>query len=80
MGMNILEKVKNEVMVTNGVLDRVGKGILDAVFPVVCVGCGREGQYICARCENFANAAAPVCPVCQCSSFSGERHEDCVRQ
>jgi len=68
----MLEKVKN------GVVSRVVNGVLDAVFPTACVGCGREGQYICTRCENFFNETAPICPVCQHSSFSGERHEDCT--
>lgn len=61
----------------NGVLGKIGRGILDVVFPVRCVGCGEEGQYICRRCEGFISEAALMCPVCQQSSLTGERHENC---
>ncbi|MDO8474225.1 MAG: ComF family protein [bacterium] len=73
----MLEKVRNGVLGTNGVLGRVGRGILDVVFPVRCVGCGEEGHYICRRCEGFTSEAALICPLCQQSSLTGERHENC---
>lgn len=60
-----------------GMLERVINGVLDAVFPAVCVGCGKGGNYICTRCEGFANEAAPICPVCGQGSFTGERHPPC---
>ena len=69
--VKVLEKVKN------GVLGRVGRGILDIVFPVMCFGCGKEGKYICEKCEGFVGEAAFICPVCQESSFTGERHALC---
>jgi competence protein ComFC len=72
MGMNILEQVKN------GVLGRMGRGILDVVFPARCVGCGEEGRYICRRCEGFISEVALICPQCQQSSLTGERHENCT--
>ena len=61
--MNILERAKN--------------AILDVLFPVVCFGCGKEGKYICEKCEGFVGEAAFICPVCQQSSFTGEHHERC---
>lgn len=73
----MLEKAKNEVLGIHGILGRIGKGIIDVVFPVRCVGCGEEGRYICRRCEGFISEAALVCPVCQQSSLTGERHENC---
>ncbi len=72
-----LEKVKSGVLGTNGVLGRVGRGILDVVFPARCVGCGEEGNYICRRCEGFTSEVALICPLCQQSSLTGERHENC---
>lgn len=65
--------------VTHGVLGRMGRGILDVVFPVRCVGCGQEGHYnyICRRCEGFTSEVALICPLCQQSSLTGERHENC---
>jgi len=71
----MLEKVKNGVV--EGVLGRMGRGILDVVFPARCVGCGQEGIYICRQCEGFTGESALICPACQQSSLTGERHESC---
>ncbi len=59
------------------ILRRVGRGILDVVFPARCVGCGEAGHYICRRCEGFTSEVALICPLCQQSSLTGERHENC---
>jgi ComF family protein len=42
------------------------KGVaLDFLFPRFCVGCGKEGQYICDSCQSsLARIDAPVCPKC----------------
>ena len=42
------------------------KEALDALFPFVCVGCGREGKSICADCEPGLPRLAPprFCVVC----------------
>lgn len=69
--------MKYGVLGINGVLGRVGRGVVNAVFPVRCVGCGGEGQYICRRCEGFISDAALICPLCQQSSLTGGRHENC---
>src|SRR3989338_10769329 len=62
------------------VLEKIGKmkkGILDALFPALCAGCGREGAYICKNCELFLGEAPLICPVCDVSSFGGTRHVYC---
>ena len=59
------------------ILEKVKNGVLDAVFPATCMGCGREGKYICQRCEGFVSEVAFICPVCEQSSFAGERHQTC---
>ena len=71
----VLEKVKNGMM--NGMVNGVVNGVLDALFPAICMGCGKEGQYICKRCENFLGEVALICPVCGQSSLIGERHQTC---
>ena len=53
------------------------KGILDALFPAFCAGCGREGAYICKNCELFLGETPLICPVCNVSSFGGTRHLYC---
>ena len=42
------------------------KDALDALFPFVCVGCGREGKSICAECEPGLPRLVPprFCVVC----------------
>ncbi len=60
------------------VLEKIKNGILDVMFPARCVGCGKEGYYICRRCEGFISEAALICPLCQQSSLTGERHENCT--
>ena len=34
--------------------------LLDILFPKFCVGCGREGKYICDRCNIFTSEAEPI--------------------
>lgn len=48
------------------------------MLPARCAGCGEEGYYICRRCEGFTSEVALLCPVCQQSSLTGERHKNCV--
>ncbi|MDP4007259.1 MAG: phosphoribosyltransferase family protein [bacterium] len=62
----------------NGMMGGVVNGVLDAVFPAVCIGCGEEGSYICMRCEGFASEVALICPLCSQSSLTGERHSTCA--
>lgn len=42
------------------------KGIaLDLLFPRWCVGCGREGDFICSTCSrSLARINPPLCPRC----------------
>ena len=58
-------------------LEKITKFALDLFFPVFCVGCGHEGQYICTRCKEFIGEASLMCPVCETSTFTGETHEAC---
>ena len=38
---------------------------LDLLFPRWCLGCGREGTYLCPACrEQLAPVTAPFCGVC----------------
>lgn len=51
--------------------------ILDILFPRYCLGCSREGKYICPECQTFLGEASLICPVCNKSSFTGEKHSNC---
>jgi ComF family protein len=38
---------------------------LNLLFPPYCIGCGREGNYICGRCaRELAFISPPVCRLC----------------
>jgi competence protein ComFC len=44
---------------------RLGGAALDLLFPRWCLGCGREGAYVCPACrEQLAAIVPPVCGVC----------------
>jgi len=34
-------------------LNKIKEGIIDILIPRKCLGCGREGSYICSACEIF---------------------------
>jgi len=53
---------------------------LDALFPAICVGCGREGNYVCQRCTLFLGEAEPICPRCYRQSITGEVHSQCQKR
>ncbi len=41
------------------------KAALDLLFPKWCLGCGREGDYLCRACrEQLSAVAPPICEVC----------------
>ena len=51
---------------------------LDLLFPQWCVGCGREGHYICNSCrESFSRISPPICPRCGKPQSDGLLCPDC---
>ena len=52
-------------------------GIIDLFFPKICVGCGREGQYICLNCQRKLVRPAGICPMCCKPSLDGWTHPRC---
>ena len=41
------------------------RAALDLLFPPYCIGCGKEGNYICGSCaRDFPYIYAPFCPIC----------------
>lgn len=61
----------------NRILDKIKEAALDTLFPKFCLNCGREGGYVCGDCSVFIGEAALICPVCNKSSFTGQRHSSC---
>jgi ComF family protein len=60
-------------------LQKVRNRMLDTFFPAFCVGCGRNGNYICERCTLFLSEAEPICPRCYHQSITGEVHLQCQK-
>ncbi len=52
---------------------------LDLLFPRRCVGCGREGAFICPPCQiSMPRIMPPFCPKCGRPQTSGLLCPDCV--
>jgi len=46
-------------------LSRISTGFLDLLFPLHCLGCGREGSLICTSCHTtLRRIEAPFCQRC----------------
>jgi len=46
-------------------LGKVGNKAVDLLFPSRCVGCGKEGEFICFRCRrSLSLLLAPLCDKC----------------
>ena len=57
---------------------RVVSAALDLLFPRRCVGCGEEGSFLCARCEEtLPRLTAPFCRLCAQPLASGEMCSRC---
>ena len=52
-------------------------GLLDLIFPKRCIGCGREGKYVCGACEVGLWEEEQICPICRRASRYGLKHTYC---
>ena len=61
-------------------LVRLKGAAFDFIFPPYCVGCGREGAFICPACrQSLPRIIPPVCPRCGRPHSSGVFCPDCIR-
>ena len=52
---------------------------LDLLYPRWCVGCGKEGSFICSSCcQSLLRITPPLCPRCGRSQASGILCSTCV--
>lgn len=57
----------------------LGQGILDLVFPVTCLRCGKEGEYICKACfTTLPRESIQACIRCKQPSPFGKTHPNCA--
>ena len=51
---------------------------LDLIFPVQCVNCHTNGEYLCKKCAKLINLRfRQRCPVCNKNSITGATHPRC---
>ncbi|MBA7559816.1 hypothetical protein ES708_01432 [subsurface metagenome] len=58
---------------------KLKRAALDLLFPRWCVGCGREGSFICYSCrQTLPRIVPPLCPKCGRPQPSGVLCPHCV--
>jgi len=63
-----------------GFIKQVYNFILDLIFPIECLGCGKEGEYLCKTCfSSIKLMDHPTCPVCGKPSPQGKVCIDCQK-
>ncbi len=51
----------------------------DILFPIHCVKCKKEGEWLCESCFSKIVLDEPkFCPTCHRENYSGTRHAECV--
>jgi len=58
-------------------LQFISMDILNLIYPKLCVGCRREGQYICLDCQRKLVRPEEICPMCAKPSLDGWTHPRC---
>ena len=58
---------------------RIISGFLDCLFPIECLGCGKQGVWVCDEClvEIPVNTNFP-CIVCGKPTIFGKTHKECL--
>jgi competence protein ComFC len=51
--------------------------VLDTLFPISCLSCGKEGAFICLFCKTSLTKAEPCCIICRKPSPFGFTHTSC---
>jgi ComF family protein len=60
-------------------LVKLGGLALDLLFPQRCIGCGKEGSFLCSACQNsLPRVMPPLCPLCGRPQPSGILCPGCV--
>lgn len=72
--MKNVERLKN-------FYQKLKKFILDVLFPIKCLGCQKEGEWICQDCfANIKLIKHPVCPICEKPFFLGKTCPGCQKR
>jgi len=61
-------------------LDQLKGKLADLLFPLHCLGCGREGSFICISCRRaLPRLLAPLCPKCSRPLVEEDRCSACLK-
>ena len=60
----------NRLAPLQNLFGQAGRGLLDALYPLECVGCGATGKVICDRCAAGLPVLLP--PFCEICSVPGD--------
>lgn len=64
-----------------GMIRAAGEWLLDCLFPLFCLGCQKEGIWVCEHCLSTVTVAGVFCcPVCHRDSLGGVVCFDCQGQ
>ncbi len=57
------------------------RALLDLLFPIQCVGCGRPEKHLCEQCAESLSRSAitPSCVICSLRNFSGNVCASCQK-
>lgn len=59
-------------------LEKIYIFVLNILFPIYCLGCGHEGEWICEECSGKIKLLKKqACPVCGAESRTGARCFNC---
>lgn len=65
-------------MILKNVLKKTGVFVLDVIFPVYCLSCAEEGEWICKECfKKIELLKKQACPICGNESKGGARCFNC---
>lgn len=57
----------------------LGRHVIDLVFPISCLICGKDGQFLCADCPpKIPKLQNQLCIVCRKPAPFGKTHPSCV--
>lgn len=60
-------------MINKQIIKKIVNFILDLLFPKHCVGCDKEGSWLCNKCANdIVKIKTPICPTCQKITLYGQ--------
>lgn len=72
--------MKQLTEITVKFLHRIKDEAISILFPLYCVGCGKEGSWCCEECATLlANQAVLRCPVCFKTTVAGRTCEECKK-